>query len=78
MDGLLSIMFDEGELTNRTNQWLFHIQNIIKNNVIHPNNVTTLNIPEQGKFIICMTPTKSMNSQYASRCFVNSSFQVHF
>ena len=43
--GLLSIMFDEEEIINITNQWLFHIRYLNKEHIIQPYNVTIFNVP---------------------------------
>ena len=63
MDGLLSIIFDEAYLTNRTNQWFYHIQNFNKEHIIQPYNVTKSNIPEEEWYISYMTPTGFINGQ---------------
>ena len=40
LDGLLFVMFDEVDLTNRKNQWFYHIKICNKEHVIQPYNVT--------------------------------------
>ena len=71
MDGLLSIMIYEEEIITRTYQWLFNIQDLNKEHVILPYNVNIYNIPEEEKFITCMTPTGFINGHDESICYVN-------
>ena len=47
LDGLLSIMFDESDLINRTNQWFYNIRDFNKEHIIQISNVTIYNIPEE-------------------------------
>ena len=46
LNGSLS-MFDEYDLMNITNKWLFNIQYLYKEHIIQPYNVTISNIPEE-------------------------------
>ena len=54
MDVLLSIMFDEAYLMNRTNHWFYHIKKFNKEHIIQPYNVNILKTPEYKWFISCM------------------------
>ena len=46
LNGLLS-MFDEYDLMNIPNKWLFNIQYLYREHIIQPYNVTISNIPEE-------------------------------
>ena len=72
LDGLLTIMFDESELMNRKNKWFFHILDLNKEHIIQPYNITISNIPEEERYISCMTPNGFSNGQYESIYYINS------
>ena len=78
LDGLFTIIFDEEETMRRINEWFFHIWDFNKEHIIQPYNATISNILEEELFITCMTPTGFINGGDQSRCYVYSSFQVHF
>ena len=71
LDILLSIMFDETEINNRTNQWLFFNSDFNKELIINPKNVTVSNTPEGKQYRICMTSTGLINGRDKSRYYVN-------
>ena len=75
---MLSLIVDEVDLKNRTNQWLDHIINFNKEHFIQSYNVTESNLPEEEHYISGMIPTGFINGQYESIFYVNSSFQVNF
>ena len=76
--GFLSIIFDEADLKNRTNQLVNNTRNLNKKHIIQCYNGTQFNIPEEPHYRSCMTPTGFINGQDESICYVNSSFQVFF
>ena len=78
MGGLSSIIVDEEDLKNRTNQQINAIINFNNEHILMGYNVTQSNIAEEEQYISCMTPTGLINGQDKSRCYVNSQFQVHF
>ena len=76
LGGLLSIIFYEADIENRTKQWINDI--IIFNNehIIQRYNITQSNIPEEPRYISCMKPTGFINGQDEPICYVNLYFQV--
>ena len=78
LDGVLSIMFDEVYLMNRTSKWFCHIQNFNKEHFIRPYNVTESNKHKEERFISCMTTTRFINGQDESICYVNRFFKFVF
>ena len=76
LGGLLSIMVDEGDLENRTKQWINYIILFNNEQLIQRYNINQSNIPEESRYISCLTPTGFINGQDESRCDVNLSFQV--
>ena len=65
-------------MTNMKNNWLFRTCDFNKEHVVLPYIVTIYNISEEKIYITCMTTTGFINDQDESRCYVSSSFQVHF
>ena len=64
MGDLLSIIVDEADLENRTNQWISGI--IIFNNehIIQHYNIPQSNMPKELRYVSCMIPTGFINVQY--------------
>ena len=70
-DGLISIIVEEEESTNRLNKWFFHIYDFNKEYLILLYNVTISNIYKEERYITCMPPNVLINSQDESTCYVN-------
>ena len=75
---MLSIDISEADLENKTNKFVYHINYFNNKHIFQCYNETISNIPEEPSYISSMTPTEFINGQYESRCYINSSFQVHF
>ena len=75
---LLSIIFDEVDIQNITNQLINDIKNLNNERIIKCYNVNQSNITEEPCYISSMKPNGFINGQDESRCYVNLSFQVFF
>ena len=61
--GFLSIMVDEADIENKTKYWINDISLFNNEHIIQRYNNPQSNIPEEARYISCMTPTGFINGQ---------------
>ena len=71
-------MVDESDIENRIKQGINDISLFNNKHIIQRYNIPQSHIPEEPRYISCLKPTGFINSQYESRCYVNSNFKVIF
>ena len=59
----MSIIVDEKNTTNKSYQWLFHINNFYHKHVILPTDSMITNVCEEEWYMYLLRPTRFINDQ---------------